>query len=121
MLYSCSNRQKKKDASSSQRSQKNTLRKSSKKYRSFGIISRTFLLCNSKSSEERTRAEETDSASRDRGPEGELSSESHAVSQAQNKIFNVRVSQSEHELEPNGVGEAGTDINRETHSKVRTL
>ncbi|XP_078283192.1 pro-interleukin-16 [Rhinoraja longicauda] len=108
MLYSCSNRQKKKDVSSSQRSQKGTLRKSSKNSRRFGVISRTFLLCNSKSSEEKASAEETDSTSRDRAPEGELC-ENSIVSQAQNKVQNIRLSRSEHELKPNGVGEAGDD------------
>ncbi|XP_051896625.1 pro-interleukin-16 [Pristis pectinata] len=122
MLYSCSNRQKKKDTSASQRSQKGTLRKSNKKLRRFGVISRTFLLCNSKSSDERTSAEENDSTSRDRVSEGaselhESSSESQVVSQAQKKVLNVKVSLTPNELKPSGVGEPGNDVRKEHPSK----
>uniref|UniRef100_UPI00398F0653 pro-interleukin-16 n=1 Tax=Pristiophorus japonicus TaxID=55135 RepID=UPI00398F0653 len=118
MLYSCSNRQKRKDTSSSQKSQKHALGKNNKKSRKFGVISRTFLLCNSKINDDRTSAEETDSASKDSVPEGasELSINGpklQAESQAQHKAPNVNVPAIQSELKPGGTAETGKDIGKE--------
>ncbi|XP_062921895.1 pro-interleukin-16 isoform X1 [Mobula hypostoma] len=124
MLYSCSNRQKKRDASASQRSQKGNLRKNNKKSRRFGVISRTFLLCNSHSNDERASVEENDSTSRDRVSEGavelsENTSESHFKSQAQKKVLRVKVSLTPNELRTSDVGEPGKDVRKERPSKER--
>ncbi|XP_067827718.1 pro-interleukin-16 [Heptranchias perlo] len=126
MLYSCSNRQKKKDTASGQKSQKSTLGKSNKKSRKFGVISRTFLLCNSKSSDDRTSTEENDSASKDRAPEGasDLSINgptSQAISQAQHKTSNFKVAAIQSELKPGGIGESGLDIGKEHPVKEPAL
>ncbi|XP_072889093.1 pro-interleukin-16 isoform X2 [Hemitrygon akajei] len=124
MLYSCSNRQKKRDASASQRSQKGNLRKNNKKSRRFGVISRTFLLCNSHSNDERVSVEENDSTSRDGVSEGavelsENTSESHFKSQAQKKVLKVKVSLTPNKPRTSVVGEPGEDVRKERPSKER--
>ncbi|XP_069767064.1 pro-interleukin-16 isoform X2 [Narcine bancroftii] len=100
---------------SSQRSQK-----SNKKSKRFGVISRTFLLCNSKRSEERTSAEENDSTSRDSRVSGgpsessENGSVSQVMSQTQKKAL---ISHIQSELKPSGVCEPGHETGKEHPSK----
>ncbi|XP_060708873.1 pro-interleukin-16 [Hemiscyllium ocellatum] len=116
MLYSCGNRHRRKELSSSQKSQRSSFSKSNKKSRKLGVISRTFLLCNSKSNDDRASSEENDSASKDQVSEGasELNGlQSQTRSQAPRESLTIKALAIQNELKPGDVAESGMDIKKE--------
>ncbi|XP_072324853.1 pro-interleukin-16 [Scyliorhinus torazame] len=125
MFYSCNNWQRKKQTSFSQKGQRGSSCGSTKKSRKFGVISKTLLLCSSKSSDDGASAEENDSTAEGRMSEGvcELSvndPESQVVSQAQPKKLNIEDPAIQSELKPSGIG-SGKDSEKDHPHKECAL